>query len=99
MNSRTLHLRLAIPFIFVAATTFSAVGQSTNAARPRFPQGPQFVSPEVLPDHQIAFRILAPKATAVRLAPGDIQGLGQGPQMVKGTNGVWEVKVRPIPPG
>jgi enterochelin esterase-like enzyme len=99
MNSRSLHLRLAVTSLLLAATTFSAAGQSTNAARPRFPQGPQFVSPEVLPDRQIAFRILAPKATAVRLSPGDIQGLGQGPQMIKATNGVWEVKVGPIPPG
>ncbi|MDB6032446.1 MAG: axe1-6A 5 [Verrucomicrobiales bacterium] len=97
MYSRHFHLTAVT--LLALAVTFSAIGQSTNASRGRSPQAPQFISPEVLPDHQIAFRILAPKAAAVRLSPGDIQGLGQGPQMTKGTNGVWEVKVGPVPPG
>lgn len=64
------------------------------------PQGPQVNSPEVLPDRQIVFRILAPKAEAVGLQGGDIQGLPRGgPQFVKADNGVWETKVGPVVPG
>lgn len=36
-------------------------------------RGPQVVSPEVLSDHRVTFRILAPKAQAVTLNAGDIQ--------------------------
>ena len=36
-------------------------------------RGPQVVSPEVLADHRVTFRILAPKAQAVTLSAGDIQ--------------------------
>jgi enterochelin esterase family protein len=61
--------------------------------------GPQVVSPEVSSDHKITFRILAPKVESVRLTGGDIPGLGQGSQMTKGTNGVWEVTIGPINPG
>jgi enterochelin esterase-like enzyme len=35
----------------------------------------------------------------VRLSAGDIPGLGQGSQMAKGTNGVWEGTVGPIEAG
>ncbi len=64
------------------------------------PQGPQVNSPEVLPDRQIVFRILAPKAETVGLQGGDIQGLPKGgPQFVKGENGVWETKAGPVVPG
>jgi enterochelin esterase family protein len=47
----------------------------------------------------ITFRILAPKSQSVRLTGGDIPGLGQGSQLTKGTNDVWEVTVGPINPG
>jgi enterochelin esterase family protein len=62
-------------------------------------QAPQFVSPEVLADRRITFRVLAPQAQAVRLAAGDIQGLGQATQLTKGENGVWEITVGPVDPG
>jgi enterochelin esterase family protein len=61
--------------------------------------GPQVISPEVGGDRRVTFRILAPKAEAVRLTAGDIPGLGQGAELTKGTNGVWEVTVGPIEPG
>lgn len=72
----------------------------STPAQPRGgPQGPQVVSPEVSADRYVTFRILAPKAEAVRLSGGDIPGNGQGTAMVKGTNGVWEVKIGPADPG
>jgi enterochelin esterase family protein len=69
------------------------------APRVRGPQGPQFVSPEVATDRKVTFRLLAPKAQEVRLAGGDIPGVGQGAAMTKGTNDVWEVTLGPIDPG
>ncbi len=73
-----------------------------NQAQPRFPQTPQVVSPQVAADRQVTFRILAPKAEAVQLASsGDIPGIGfgQAKTLTKGTNGVWEGTVGPLPPG
>jgi enterochelin esterase-like enzyme len=60
---------------------------------------PQFISPEVLADRHITFRIHAPKAQAVRLGAGDIPGLGPGTSLTQSSNGVWEVTVGPVPPG
>jgi enterochelin esterase family protein len=69
------------------------------AQRGRGPQGPPVVSPEVSADRRITFRILAPKAEAVRLSGSDIPGNGQGAALAKGTNGVWEATIGPVEPG
>jgi enterochelin esterase family protein len=60
---------------------------------------PVFVSPEVSTDRRITFRIFAPNAQAVRLAGGDMPGIGQNTQLTKAENGVWEVTVGPFEAG
>ena len=74
----------------------------------RGPQGPQVTSPEVLADHRVTFRLLAPKAETVGLRAGDIPQLmgggrgappAPGASFTKGENGVWEATVGPIDPG
>ena len=61
-------------------------------------QAPAVVSPEVHPDRSVSFRLLAPKATAVRLNGGDIPGVGAG-TMTRAENGVWEFTTAPLEPG
>jgi len=80
------------------APTVSA--QPSNApARGQGQRAPQFVSPEVTSERKITFRILAPKAEAVRLNAGDIPNLGSGAELSKGSNNVWETTVGPVPAG
>ncbi|NLZ05325.1 MAG: esterase family protein [Phycisphaerae bacterium] len=62
-------------------------------------RGPRVTSPEVAADRHVTFRILAPKAEAVRLSGGDIPGVGQGAEMTKDPNGIWEVTLGPIGAG
>ena len=57
------------------------------------------VSPEIAADRKVTFRIYAPNAQAIRLAAGDIPGVGQTTQLTKGENGIWQVTVGPIDPG
>ena len=89
---------MVMPIVFALTSTNRA---QRAADRPRFrgPQSPQVVSPEVSADRHITFRILAPKAEAVRLSDSDIPGNGRGTEMKKGTDGVWEVTLGPIDPG
>jgi enterochelin esterase family protein len=56
-------------------------------------------SPEVLPDHRVAFRIYAPKASEVTVS-GDwiAQGLGTGGKLEKDDQGVWSITVGPLAP-
>jgi len=94
--------RVKISFIgaVLLATRILELSTSAQPARQRGgPQGPQVVSPEVSADRRVTFRILAPKAEAVRLSGSDIPDNGQGAEMKKGTNGVWEVTLGPIEPG
>jgi enterochelin esterase family protein len=66
------------------------------------------MSPQVLPDRRIVFRILAPQAQNVRIVGSDIPSLAGGGRgapaangpsvMRKADNGVWEVTVGPVPP-
>jgi len=76
-----------------------ALGFCAVAQPGRGPQGPVVVSPEVQTDRHVTFRILAPKAEAVKLTGSDIPGNQQAAALTKGENGVWEVTLGPIDPG
>jgi len=60
---------------------------------------PAFVSPDVLSDRRVAFRIFSPKAEEVRLVGTDIPRNTQGIAMTRGADGVWEAIVGPLEPG
>lgn len=93
--------RRAITTIASAVMLMAFVATCTAAERPRMrgPRGPRVVSPEVAADRRITFRILAPNAEAVRLTGSDIPDIGQGAEMSKDPNGVWEVTLGPLGAG
>src|SRR5580765_8198459 len=71
-----------------------AIGVAAVALAQQAPR--RIVSPEVLPDRRITFRVSAPKASEalVRFSEG-------GPQshaMTKGEDGVWSVTIGPVEP-
>jgi len=70
----------------------AAAAQAPPANRP-----PTVVSPEVLSDRRVVFRLYAPKAQAVTLNAGDIPGAG--PTFTRLENGVWEATTAVVPPG
>jgi enterochelin esterase family protein len=67
------------------------------AQRPNMTPPPN--SPEVAENRSLIFRLAAPKAESVKLAGGDLPGLGRGKDMTKDSNGVWEVTLGPVPAG
>lgn len=83
----------------VAAALLATFALSLTALAQRPNQTPPPNSPEVAADRQITFRLRAPKAESVKLAGSDLPGLGQGKDMTKGANDVWEVTFGPVPPG
>ena len=104
---RTIQVAIAT---FTLSTTLIAQAPAPAAAPPaagRGPQGPVVTSPEVLPDHRIVFRILAPNATTVALRGADIPQLAGGrgappnpaATLTKAENGVWETTIGPVDPG
>ncbi|RPJ57113.1 MAG: esterase [Acidobacteria bacterium] len=73
----------------------AAPGQAPAAGqRAGAPQGPRVVSPEILPDKKVTFRLLAPKAGAVVLNGNWDQGTNIA--MTKDDQGIWSVTVGPL---
>jgi enterochelin esterase family protein len=101
----------AFVLVFTASAQAPPPPTAPGRGAGRGQQGPQVVSPEVMPDRRIAFRILAPQAQSVRLTGSDIPALAgpgrgapapSGPppgQMTKNASGVWEATLGPIDPG
>jgi len=83
-----------VTFVCAAVLLFASVAaaQAPPANRP-----PTVVSPEVLSDRRVVFRIYAPKAQAVTLNAGDIPAAS--PTFTKLENGVWEATTAAVPPG
>jgi enterochelin esterase-like enzyme len=91
--------------------TFATPAVFAQPPQGRAGQPPPVVSPEVLSDHRIVFRILAPDATTVRLRGSDIPSLASppgaargtpappGPEFKKGDTGVWEATLDAVNPG
>src|SRR5262245_11182555 len=93
----TCAIVLAASFALAQPPPASQPGRGQRGGRGG-PQGPQVVSPEVSSDRHVTFRLLAPNAESARVSGGDIPGIGQG-AMTKGENGIWELKVGPLPAG
>jgi enterochelin esterase-like enzyme len=60
-------------------------------------RAPQVVSPEVLSDRRVTFRIQAPKASEITLW-GDWLGSAPAEKLTKGEQDVWSVTVGPLAP-
>ena len=100
------YLKTVMGTLTLAACSLGPIVSAQQSGAPATPpqggrgaQGPVVVSPEILADRRVVFRINAPQAQNVRLTGTDIPGNLQGAAMVKGENGVWEVTLGPIDPG
>ncbi len=82
----------------VLATMALATLGVSLAAQPT-PPAPQVISPDVSADRRVTFRVHAPQARAVRLTASDIPGGGQGRDLTKGAEDIWELTLGPIDPG
>jgi enterochelin esterase-like enzyme len=101
INNRRIITIVTVAAILAALATNCLATERPAAERPRFrgPRGPRVISPEISADRHVIFRILAPKADTVRLSGSDIPGVGQGADMTKDPNGVWEVTLDPLDSG
>ena len=79
--------------LLVAGVLLIAAAASVTA---QGPQVPPHVSPEVLADSRVVFRIYAPKAAEVTLRGDWMSGPGNL-ELSKGANGVWEGTTEPLP--
>lgn len=76
----------------------SLIGSSAHAQWNPTPND-TLVSYRILSDNRVNFRVYAPRANTVKLGGTDIPGMGQGAEMTKMDNDVWQVTVGPLEPG
>ena len=87
MKMRILLKTGALAAIFLCSiTAYSQLGKA--------PQGPRVVSPEILSDRKVTFRLLAPKAGTVVLNGN--WDLGTNIPMTKDDQGIWSVTIGPL---
>ena len=89
-QSYLYRLVLRLSFAVLARTTWAQLPPGRGESR-----GPALVSPEVLRDARVVFRIAAPRAESVRLDAGDIPGLG-AVRFSKSYNGIWDATDPPV---
>ncbi len=85
--SKKAHLVCLVLLIGLVLPLLSWAQQRTNPV----------VSPEILPDNSVIFRINAPKAQSVRLLGTWLKDLRNTIEMTRKDSSVFEVKVGPLP--
>jgi len=97
---RNHSLKALIATVAAVMVLSSSQDVFAQAKKPMFPQRPTVISPEVLSNGAIVFRILAPEAVSVGLQSSDMFGMQQtGVSFTKNKDGVWEATVDPVSPG
>jgi len=111
-STRSLWTAASTMAAAVALAPLLVAQQPAAQAAPggRGARAPQVVSPEVMADRTVVFRLNAPQAQSVRVTGSDMPALAGGGrgaapgapapgQMTKADNGVWSVTIGPIDPG
>jgi len=89
--------------IFFWCLTWTAAPQGMAQVPERAPtgpmreRGPALVSPEVLPDHRVTFRVQAPKASEVTLRGDWMEGVASQ-KLAKDDQGIWSLTIGPLVP-
>jgi enterochelin esterase-like enzyme len=93
MKAQPKNLRILAGILATAFLTLTSSAQRGGG-------GPQVISPQVGPDRTVTFRVVAPRAQAVRLTASDIPRSAQPTNtMTQGADGVWQLAVGPVDPG
>ncbi|UCG87844.1 MAG: esterase [Gemmatimonadota bacterium] len=64
----------------------------------QFQRGPRIVSPELHPDNTVTFRIMAPRASEVRVRGEWMPGFGTSEALIPSDSGLWSVTIGPLMP-
>lgn len=73
------------------------VASRTQANGPSMSRAPVIVSPEILPDNSVIFRLLSKDATTVAVT-GEFMDENADGNMIKDNDGLWTLKVGPLKP-
>lgn len=97
---RTLFVTF-VTILLAAATTLSqepARPAAAPAARPAFRMPPRIVSPEILTDNMVTFRVYAKDASKITVSGEWQAGFGASEALVKNDTGLFSLTVGPLKP-
>jgi 1,4-alpha-glucan branching enzyme len=103
MNSAKRPILFAFITLFFVILSLNCSAQNSTAApspaaRPAFRMPNTIVSPEILPDNKVTFRIMAPKASEISLNGDWMSGFGTVQPLIKSDTGLWMITVGPLKP-
>jgi enterochelin esterase family protein len=93
-----------VALVAILFTSLSASGQqpaapaAAPAARPQFRMPPRIVSPEILPDNKVTFRVYAKDAAKITVSGEWQSGYNATENLVKGDTGMFTLTVGPLKP-
>ncbi|MBN2813114.1 MAG: esterase [Bacteroidales bacterium] len=93
---KTIILIIIGIYILPAQYAQEVARPSNPPARPAFRMPAIIVSPEVLKDQKVTFRLMAPEATVVNISGEWMPGWGASAPMVKNDTGLWTITVGPL---
>jgi len=95
---------LLVTFVAILLVSATAVGQqpaapaTAPAPRPQFRMPPRIVSPEILPDNKVTFRIYAKDAARITVSGEWQTGQNASEALVKGDTGMFMLTIGPLKP-
>ena len=90
-----------VSFLFLAVTSTAqepARPAAAPAARPAFRMPPRIISPEILPDNQVTFRVYAKDANKITVSGEWQAGFGASQELVRNDTGLFSLTVGPLAP-
>ncbi len=93
-----------VPLIIILLYSVSAASQQPTTpatppvARPQFRMPPRIVSPEILPDKKVTFRVYARDAAKITVSGEWQAGFNSSENLVKGDTGMFMLTVGPLKP-
>jgi len=92
-------LSVALCFIgFLLVVSQETTRPAAPSPRPVFRMPSIIVSPEMLQDNKVTFRLLAPQATHVVVTGEWMPGFGTNENLIKNDTGLWTITVGPLKP-
>jgi enterochelin esterase-like enzyme len=94
---------IIVTMVTLISASFTLSGQQTKApaaapARPQFRMPPRIVSPEILPDNKVTFRIYAKDASKVSISGEWQSGFNASEALVRNDTGLFVLTVGPLKP-
>ena len=90
---------ITILFVFVSVSGQQATTPATApSTRPQFRMAPRIISPEILPDNSVTFRVYAKNATKVTVSGEWQVGFNPTQELVRNDTGMFMLTVGPLKP-